>query len=439
MTSSSGHQNAQRASSISPKQPVSKRRRDWYPYYAGFTEQFVEAVLHEFLRGAENVLDPWSGSGTTTVVCLNNGVSSKGLDINPALTVIARARLVPKTMKATLTGLANNICEAASSHTIETSASDLLHNWLTVDTLRYTRGIEAAIHDVCQSTVATDFAVPLESQVDDYPVVLSFFYTALFSTVRSVLSAFRTTNPMWIKTPSTPDNLSNVSLNDLTVFFRKSVDDLADLLSDSDDGIQTEDIPFTTGNATRLTFRRRLFDGVITSPPYATRLDYIKGTLPELAVLGATDQFTSFLRAQVTGSPVVRHVRPSSLQSSSSESANDLLAAIEAHSSKGSKRYYFPWMRHYLLQLEQSIAEINRTVTSEGTICIVVQDNRYKEVHINLQQIVTELFAARGRTLTTRIDHPARNFRFVSPNLSPSTSSQLIDAESLLVFGGAML
>ena len=338
-------------------------------------------------------------------------------------------------MKGTLIRLADNICEAASSHTIETSASDLLHRWLAADSLRYTRAIEAAIHDVCDTTVPADPAVPLESTVDDYPLVLSFFYTALFSTIRSVLSAFCTTNPMWIKTPSTPDHRSNVSLNALTISFQNAVAKLADLLSHSGPVIQTKDIPFTTGNATRLPFRHRLFDGVITSPPYATRLDYVKGTLPELAILGATDQFTNALRAQVTGSPVVQHVQPSSLDSSSSESANDLLAAIETHSSKGSKGYYFPWMRHYLLQLEQSVAEINRTVTSDGTICIVVQDSRYKEVHVHLQQIVTELFAARGRTLTERIDHPASNFRFAAPNVPPSTPGRLMAAESLLVFG----
>ena len=79
--------------SISPKQPPDQRRRDWYPYYAGFTQRFVEALISEHLQDATFVVDPWSGSGTTTVACLKRGVASKGIDINPALTVIARARL----------------------------------------------------------------------------------------------------------------------------------------------------------------------------------------------------------------------------------------------------------------------------------------------------------------------------------------------------------
>ena len=61
---------------ISPKQPMVIRRRDWYPYYAGFTQKFVDAVIAEHLGKATSVVDPWSGSGTTTVACLSRGAST---------------------------------------------------------------------------------------------------------------------------------------------------------------------------------------------------------------------------------------------------------------------------------------------------------------------------------------------------------------------------
>ena len=86
--------------STSPKQPSTRRRRDWYPYYAGYTQSFVDAVIGECLEEPTFVIDPWSGSGTTTVTCLKRGVASKGVDINPALTVIARARLTPMGCRA---------------------------------------------------------------------------------------------------------------------------------------------------------------------------------------------------------------------------------------------------------------------------------------------------------------------------------------------------
>ena len=87
---------------VSPKQPGSKARRDWYPYYAGFTKRFVEAVIDQYFRKVERVLDPWSGSGTTTVTCLRRGLRSHGIDINPAVTVVARARLNAVSTRARL-------------------------------------------------------------------------------------------------------------------------------------------------------------------------------------------------------------------------------------------------------------------------------------------------------------------------------------------------
>lgn len=42
------------------------------------------------------MLDPWNGSGTTTSVATKFGIRSTGVDINPALAVVAKARLAQK-------------------------------------------------------------------------------------------------------------------------------------------------------------------------------------------------------------------------------------------------------------------------------------------------------------------------------------------------------
>ena len=89
----------QTVATIPPKQPTARRLRDWYPYYAGFTERFVNAVIDDYLQGSESVVDPWSGAGTTTVACLRCGIESWGVDINPVATVIARARLNPRSAR----------------------------------------------------------------------------------------------------------------------------------------------------------------------------------------------------------------------------------------------------------------------------------------------------------------------------------------------------
>jgi hypothetical protein len=44
------------SSPYSPKQRTPESRRDWYPYYAGYTEEFVDSVLGEAVRGWLSVM-----------------------------------------------------------------------------------------------------------------------------------------------------------------------------------------------------------------------------------------------------------------------------------------------------------------------------------------------------------------------------------------------
>ena len=421
--------------SISPKQHRSRAKRDWYPCYAGFTEHFVENILSADWYTFRNVLDPWSGSGTTSAVCTKTGITSKGLDINPALTVIARGRLLPANTKRELQDLTKKVVRAAHRTAPSLQSSDLLRLWFANDAVFNIRCIEDAIHMVCGMHLDNECLAQESYTVDNFSVVMSFLYTALFASVRSVLRGFRSTNPMWIKTSVNSTELANPSRQSLLQLFQTSVRQLATRLSMPEPVLVRGDIPLCTGDATNLPYADQSFDSVITSPPYATRLDYVNGTLPELAIIGATERSIANLRRQVTGSPVVRHVRDACDGPLPSECANGLLENIRTHPSKGSKNYYYPWLRNYLWKLKRGLDEIDRTVKREGVICIVVQDSRYKELHINLQQIVFELLAAGGRRLRSRIDHPAKNIRFPQVQIRETRQESVKNVETLLVFG----
>lgn len=83
----------------SPKRDKSSfaGRAGWYPYYAGFSAEFADAVLGRFCRSkAPQILDTWNGSGTTTAVSAGRGTQSFGFDLNPVMAIVARARLLSK-------------------------------------------------------------------------------------------------------------------------------------------------------------------------------------------------------------------------------------------------------------------------------------------------------------------------------------------------------
>ena len=418
----------------SPKQSPAKDRRDWYPYYAGFTEAFAIAVLTSHLSDATTVLDPWSGSGTTTATCIKSGVQSVGLDLNPAMTVIATGRLAPFPQQPPLRTLADQILETARESTPGPDADDLLAHWVRPKTARRIRAIQSAIHSCLKSSQKTVTLHENISAVDQLPTTACFFYCILFSTVRSLLTRFGTTNPMWLKPPASYRHRIAPSWKTLKTTFSVEFRRLSHRLTFLTDPTLDNHLPFRTGNAATLPFANDHFDAALTSPPYATRLDYVKGTLPELAVLGATERTVRKLRREATGSPVVRGQTGGDGHHIESPYARRTLAHIKSHPSKGSQSYYLPWMRNYLHHLQAGILEIDRVVKAGGTVGIVVQDSYYKGFHVNLQRIVVETLASRGRTLSCRYDNPVHAPYRNTQRLNVRMGRKRSHTETVLVF-----
>lgn len=57
--------------SITPKLNPSKKST-LYPYYAGYSYDFVLEVLSPYKETRTSVLDPWSGTGLTSLLLQNN-------------------------------------------------------------------------------------------------------------------------------------------------------------------------------------------------------------------------------------------------------------------------------------------------------------------------------------------------------------------------------
>src|SRR6266480_1548264 len=116
-----------------PKLPGEPRAgtRSWYRYYAGFSADFVRDVLGDLGLGADGlVIDPWNGSGTTTAVADELGVRAWGGDINPAMVVIAKARLLGWRVRPSEISLCDAIIESSRSPGLWQSGGDEpLRSW----------------------------------------------------------------------------------------------------------------------------------------------------------------------------------------------------------------------------------------------------------------------------------------------------------------------
>lgn len=106
----------------------------WYRYSAGFVEQ----ALKKSAATAALVLDPWNG--TTTVVAASKNVPAIGFDVNPALVVVSRARLLGAGVWSSIDPLGADVIDHAASVALD---DDLLCFWFTRPAASSLRGVAA--------------------------------------------------------------------------------------------------------------------------------------------------------------------------------------------------------------------------------------------------------------------------------------------------------
>ncbi len=135
----------------SPKRSI-KLRNEWeqyFPYYAGFSEAFAELLLVSAnLPATGLVLDPCNGSGTTTYTASRLGISSIGVDINPVMALVARARALPASEADSIVPLGREILSRARRDRSPCCEGDPLSHWFGDRTSAWIRSVERSSREI---------------------------------------------------------------------------------------------------------------------------------------------------------------------------------------------------------------------------------------------------------------------------------------------------
>lgn len=337
--------------SISSKLPSRRSKNEFYRYYAGYPIEFADWALSELdLPPGAAVVDPWNGSGTTGAACARRGVSCQGYDINPVMVHLGRARV------------ASSIDFQEAEELIST-VEGVLGRSLFVD----------------MHTVGSAFKeIPVSSESAH-----SVSIAALFPYARSLLSASRTKNPSWFRKDATLGGAS-VSKDKLFESWRLLLDSVEIWSSPQgeDSGVT---ISIERSDSRKSLGRKEAFSGIVTSPPYLTRLDYVQATLPELLLLREFDTIPNMqrLRRSMLGSPLTSKRPDCSLERLPCE-IKELLSRIVGHASKASASYYYRFFSTYFIDLQASMRNIAKVLKPGAKGCMVVQSSQYKEIEIDL-------------------------------------------------------
>lgn len=370
----------------------------WYPYYAGFSAAFVDDCLRALGAVAgSRVLDPWVGSGTTSAVAVRRGCEAAGFDLNPALILIAKGRLLDREVLPSVVPIARDLIKKAGRLSRRGAEGEPLEQWFVEGSAAELRALESSIRELL---LDGDERGPIfgRTSLADVSTLAAFFYVALFLTTRSLLKRFATTNPAWIRRPATGRHRVRPRRKEVTSLFRSQVDALAEHLSKrAPTYTEPSDCDaLDLGDSEQLPLEADSVDLIVGSPPYCTRIDYAVATWPELAVLGCSDRSAlKALRDSMMGTPTMRTETPMSDPSWGSTCLS-FLAEVETHESRASATYYSKYFNQYFSSLKKSLDELARVNRSGGACALVLQDSHYKEIHCDLQAIASEMCSELG-------------------------------------------
>lgn len=388
-----------------------------YPYYAGYSYAWAKECLKELsLSPQSTVLDPWNGSGTTTLAASCLGHESIGFDINPIMKLVARARMMPSEMWH-----ANEleIPSVGSLASIPHGGDDPLCEWLSIEAAAMFRGL------------ASDCTLRAGA-LHEYGVAAATVIA--FRALRRITKPFEGSNPTWVKKARSAADRLSVTQEEIRAAFQAELADVRrEVADDIDPPVLEASIRLDEATSTAIPLRDESVDAVVTSPPYCTRIDYAVATSRENALLGMGTAEMRSMRDQMIGTSTISKSQPA-VSPLWGGTCNALLAEVKSHTSKASNGYYSKNLVQYFDQLYRSLREISRVVTPGGKIALVAQDSFYKEVHIDLPQIISEMSAECGLVLTKHVRHPLRRSIVTLNTRAKANSASLRCSESVVYF-----
>ncbi|MEU0696750.1 DNA methyltransferase [Streptomyces niveus] len=396
-----------RAGALSPKRPAVETAglADVFPYYAGFSFEWAchQIARHEAerLRGA-TVLDPWNGSGTTTLAAQSLGFNAIGLDLNPVANVIAKLRAQDYSQ-----------VEQIKRPHLSTDVfveEDPLAAWLSETTVRRIRQWFKAGEDIGGPTQG-------------------LLTVSLFRAIREATKQFEGSNPTWVKRAKNSAETVLVSDEELDAIIERHIRFVSSR-------VEAQSSPrlvhIITADSREMPVASDSVDIVVTSPPYLTRIDYAVAYSRELALLGVNISSDRALRAGLMGTTLIRRQVEPTVEFG--KVGSNLLSLIQKHDSKASSGYYLKQAQQYLADLTAGLNEITRVARDLATVHLVVQDSFYKDVHVPLADICIDEVTRRGWVLRNKPERFPVRRTLTSLNKSARMYKKGDVVESVLTF-----
>ncbi len=348
---------------------------DLHAFAAKFPPQLPRAFIRGLTSPGDVVLDPMMGSGTVVVEALLEGRKGVGLDIDPLVLRLSRVKTMPLNIKSLreagyrVISRANvllsdeKILDQKLSEHFDERTKAFIDYWFVPTTQRELIALILAIQEV-RDTSARRF--------------LELAFSSIIVTKSGGVSRARDlahSRPHLVETKIPKNALEQFSLR-----LSKNLFSIAQLKTNG-----TIAAPLAA-DARSMPLADGVIDLIVTSPPYANAIDYVRAHKFSLVWFGNSVANLSELRAKYIGSERVRHNQYAALPNRPETIIRQL---AERDSVKTSI------LRKYFVEMKSVLAEMYRVLRKDSAAIVVIGTSVMRginvQTHYCLSDIATEL------------------------------------------------
>jgi tRNA G10 N-methylase Trm11 len=390
----------------------------WHPYKAKFHSRMARALLNYVCPTDDaRAMDNWTGSGTLNVEATLTGIDNIGLEINPlsALMANVKCQALSTEAKALKKGVSRFLDDLqARTKTIgsKQEVTTLLEfggrgggsakSGQTNDARAEAENIKAELKGLFAVEQLEEFIIARDMINERYDLEMRNFMLLALSGSISDLARRRKGRLLEVMA------LRLYKLMYLRLYlFNKLNETLQIKLGESQTFVCDNRDPIATAKSLdgpKINLKDVLVDGVVTSPPYSTAVDYIKNDFPQLRILGLVGSKKGLeeLERRMEGNPKPRLYRDEGLiRELNNESSfygvlppiakNSIKKLIAAGREPEALRSYKFFKDMYL-----SMMGMNSLLKIGAKAAIVIGNNHYKisddeEEEVKNDQILFEL------------------------------------------------
>jgi len=375
-----------------------------------FAAKFPPQLPRAFIRGLTDqggvVLDPMMGSGTTVVEALLEGRRGIGLDIDPLALRLGRVKTMPLDIDG-VRNVGNHVLKRATDllsdgdtieHFLNSRFDDptksFVDYWFLPDTQRELAALTLPIREIQDAAIRRFFELA---------------FSAIIVTKSGGVSRARDlahSRPHLDKTKA-PKN----ALSQFAVRLRKNLASIAQLRND-DVGANT-----LAADARSMPLADCSVDLIITSPPYANAIDYMRAHKFSLVWFGDSVADLSKLRAEYIGSERIGQTRYGALPP---KPENIIQQLAERDNSKAAI------LRKYYIEMQTVLAEMYRVLRHGATAIVVVGTSLMRDIDVQTHFCLADIADSLGfdvvRVVQRELD---RNKRMMPARFGKKSDSMI--------------